>query len=139
MVLVIDASALIKAFVEEPGSAEARRILAGPSVLVAPGHAMGECAEVLARKVGKAQLSRDQAMDAIAAIRGSIGFIVIDDLIEASMEIALETGVSVYDALYVATARKLNCQLVTADARLFRMIGATADARLLIGLSDAAS
>lgn len=139
MVLVIDASALIKAFVEEPGSAEARRILAGPSVLVAPGHAMGECAEVLARKVGKAQLSRDQAMDAIAAIRGSIGFIVIDDLIEASMEIALETGVSVYDALYVATARKLNCQLVTADARLFRTIGATADARLLIGLSDAAS
>lgn len=137
MVFVIDASALIKAFVEEPGSVEARRMLAGPFVLVAPGHAIGECAEVLARKVVKTELNRGQAKEAIMAIRQSIGFIALDDLIEPAMEIALETGVSVYDALYVATARKLNCQLVTADARLIRKIRATGDAALLIGLGEA--
>ena len=137
MVLAIDASALIKAFVEEPGSAEARRFLAGPFVLVAPGHAIGECAEVLARKVGKAELNRIQAKDAILAIRQSIGFIALDDLIEPAMEIALEAGVSVYDALYIATARKLNCQLLTADFRLMRKIAATGDAKLLIGLGEA--
>ena len=139
MIFVIDASALIKAFAEEQGSVEARRILAGPFVLVAPGHAIGDCAEVLARKVRKAELSRGQATEAITAIRQSIGFIALDDLIEPAMDMAIETGVSVYGALYVATARKLNCRLVTADTRLTRKIGTTADAKLLIQLGEAAA
>ena len=41
------------------------------------------------------------------------------------------------DALYVATVRKQNCRLVTADTRLIRKIGATSDGKLLIGLGEA--
>ncbi len=136
MLLVIDASALIKAFVEEQGSAEARQFLAAPFTLVAPGHAIGECAEVLARKIAKAELNKAQAMEAIAAIRQSVGFIAPDELIELAVDIAIASGVSVYDSLYVAAARRLNCRMVTADARLTRKMGATEDANLLINLGS---
>ena len=132
--LVIDASAAIKAFVEEKDSAEARRLFAGGSVLVAPVHALGECAEVLVRKTAKSELNAGQAFEAIEFIKKSIGFIAIDDLIEIAVRIAIGAEVSVYDALYVATARMLGCNLVTADDRLIRKIGKTADAGILVPL-----
>ena len=139
VIFVIDASAAVKAFVQEENSDQARRFLAGPFVLVAPGHALGECAEVLVRKVATLQLQPLQAKEAITAISKSIGFIALDDLIEVAMDIAIGAGVSVCDALYIAAARSLGCRLVTADTRLIRKIGTTGDAKLLIPLGEAAA
>jgi hypothetical protein len=39
-------------------------------------------------------------------------------VLEGALEIALETGRSVYDSVYVALAVALECPLVTADERL---------------------
>jgi predicted nucleic acid-binding protein len=39
-------------------------------------------------------------------------------LLEAALEVALRTGRTVYDSLYLALAVALECRLVTADERL---------------------
>lgn len=134
-ILVIDASAAIKAFVEEKDSGQARIFFAGQSMLVAPAHALGECAEALMRKAAKLELNSGQVFEAIGVLKKSIGFIALDDLIDIAVRIAIEAEVSVYDALYVAAARTLGCSLVTADDRLIRKIEGTADAGMLIPLS----
>ena len=134
-ILVIDASAALKAFVEEKGSDQARRLFAGESLLMAPAHALGEFAEVLVRKATKSELALGQVFEAIRILRKSIGFMAIDGLIEIAVQIAIEAEVSVYDALYIAMARVLGCSLVTADDRLIRKVGLTADSQLMIPLS----
>ena len=44
------------------------------------------------------------------------------DLVEAALELALHTGRTVYDCLYVALAVKANCAMVTADKRLVKSL-----------------
>jgi predicted nucleic acid-binding protein len=44
--------------------------------------------------------------------------------LDAAVGIALDYGVTVYDALYLALARRLAAPLYTADARLVRAVGA---------------
>jgi predicted nucleic acid-binding protein len=43
-------------------------------------------------------------------------------LIEPAFDIALATGRTVYDSIYLALATALSCQLVTADKRLFNAL-----------------
>lgn len=119
---VIDASAAIKAFVEEQDSDAARSLLATPSILLAPAHSLAECGEILVRKALTGEISRQQAYDAVAALRQSIGYVALDGLIDQAVEIAFSTGASVYDTLYVATARTVGCKLVTEDERLIRRL-----------------
>ena len=42
----------------------------------------------------------------------------ITTLIEPAFEIALATGRTVYDSIYLALATALDCKLVTADKKL---------------------
>jgi predicted nucleic acid-binding protein len=121
-IYVIDASAVIKAFVEEEGSVQARTLLASNAMLLAPAHALGECAEILVRKVALSQLTEAQVMETLTALRNSIGYMSLDGLISTAAMIALETGASVYDTLYAATAKTVGCSLVTADERLIRKL-----------------
>ena len=43
-------------------------------------------------------------------------------LLEAALEIAIGTGRTVYDSLYVAMAVQLNCRMITADERLYNAL-----------------
>jgi len=62
---IIDASIIVKLCIEENGSAAARQIVGRAGKLSAPGHALAEVGEVLARKVRLGQARLDQASDAI--------------------------------------------------------------------------
>lgn len=47
------------------------------------------------------------------------------DLIEAAIAISAESGISAYDATYVALAQQMNAPLLTLDERLFNALSAS--------------
>ena len=116
--LVVDDSIVVKAFIEEDGSPFARGVWSGGDVLVIPAHGFAEFGEVLARKCRAGEVSRIQVDAALAAAIRSLISVPIEPVAAKAVEIALDLGVSVYDALYVALCDSLRCPLVTADLRL---------------------
>ncbi|ETW98353.1 type II toxin-antitoxin system VapC family toxin [Candidatus Entotheonella palauensis] len=55
---------------------------------------------------------------------------------EPALEIALDTGRTVYDSCYLALAMLMESSLVTADQRLFNALGQTEYALHLVWAED---
>lgn len=123
--LVVDASVILKAFVEEPGSDKASLIWSADVFLAAPGHALAEVGEALRRKQARGEVSAEQLQAACLAIPGSILSIGVDAIFEPAMRIAAEIPAGFYDCLYLAAADRLDCPLVTADLKLLSAMSGT--------------
>lgn len=118
--IVVDASVVIKWHVTEVHSEAALRLLQDDAPpLHVPDLMFPAVGNILWKKVRRGELTEEQA-------RG-IGHLVAvaplavhpsAPLLEAALEIAVRTGRTVYDSLYVALAVQLNCRLVTADEKL---------------------
>jgi predicted nucleic acid-binding protein len=128
---VLDASVVARFWFDErdatSADAAAVFLVAGTSgqlVLHAPDLMLSEVGNVLWKA------ARFQGWPAAAARRAvtqlpALGFELHPagrDL-EAALAIALDHGVTVYDALYLALARRLGVPLYTADAKLVRRVG----------------
>jgi predicted nucleic acid-binding protein len=116
--LVVDASVIIKAFVAEEGSAQAALIWSSESFLAVPAHALAEVGEALRKKRARGEITEEQLSEICLAMPGSFLAIGLDDLFAAAMEIARQVPIGFYDCLYLASAERLDCLLVTADAKL---------------------
>jgi predicted nucleic acid-binding protein len=129
--IVVDASALIRAFVgTQP---EARRWLAQGvrmRALTWPAHLYVEVAHPLIRLARAGIIDATRAVEAFAEVRGLPARVSPPRRLEAAMAVALERGLTVYDAAYVVLAEALDAPLVTADRRL---AAATEQAILLPG------
>lgn len=136
MILVVDASVIVKWYLREEGSDAARRLLAGPDLLVAPTHAAAEVGHVLARHVRAGALPRDEMAAALAGLSRTVSAIPLGALHAEAIAVAVGAGISFYDALYVAAAVGWNTRLVTADLRLVRTMSGTAWAARVVGLAD---
>jgi predicted nucleic acid-binding protein len=122
--LVVDASIVMKWHVSEVHTDAALRLLRNEApVLHVPDLMFPEVGNILWKKTRRGDLTEQQA-------RG-IGRLVImapvtvhpsAPLIEAALEIAMRTGRTVYDSLYVALAMQLNGRLVTADEKLYNAL-----------------
>ncbi|MHB1472831.1 MAG: type II toxin-antitoxin system VapC family toxin [Dermatophilaceae bacterium] len=116
--IVVDASAALSALLN---SGPARRALASEQ-LHAPHLIDSEVANGLRRRVGVQQLGANAGWTALDAFR-RLGmtrypaFTLLDRVWE------LRENLSAYDASYVALAELLDCNLLTADARLSRAPG----------------
>jgi len=118
--MVVDASVVIKWHVTEVHSDAALRLLRDDApALHVPDLVFPEVGNILWKKVRRGDLTEEQAhgighLVAVAplAVHPSA------PLLEAALEIAVRTGRTVYDSLYVALAVQLNCRLVTADEKL---------------------
>ncbi len=64
---------------------------------------------------------------------------VPEDLMPRAAEITFETGVIVYDALFLALAKDSETVVITADGRLLKALEGTAHARLAHPLTDVGS
>jgi predicted nucleic acid-binding protein len=122
--LVVDASVIIKWHVEEIHSVAARFLLedSAPEMHV-PDLAYPEVGNILWKKVQRGELSAEQGREiarlmAVAPIEAHLSA----PLLEAAYEIAVATGRTVYDSLYMALAVQLECRLVTADERLYNAL-----------------
>lgn len=118
----MDASVAVKWVSPEPGSEEALALLdrwgRGAGVWV-PDLFFAECASALRHKVVCGPVAAEDAREMLRALVG-IGARVVSSqsLAEEALDLALETGLTVGDACYLAVARQAEAVLWTADRDL---------------------
>ncbi len=122
---VIDASVLLKLFLEEEHSTDVEYVIQcylneeNPSKLAVPDLAYIECANILWTKVRKQTYAATTANQSLMRLRllalPTTSTIV---LMERALSIVCSYDISAYDACYVALAEQLNVSLLTADAKL---------------------
>jgi predicted nucleic acid-binding protein len=123
---VVDASVVVKWFVPEIHSEAARRLLTLPHQYFAPDLLFAETANTIWKKILRGELEPDEGQRMIADIgRIAVETISCRALVEDAHALASATGTTVYDALYVALAVRLDTRVITADDRLEAATGLT--------------
>jgi predicted nucleic acid-binding protein len=116
--IVIDASVVVKFYVDEENSDRAIEVFESNEVFFAPAHMLAEVFYTFIKHVRDKRISSDVIKLAQIAIPGSFVSVSLEDIMPLAVEMSLETGSSVYDALYVAVAESRFGLLITADKKL---------------------
>ncbi len=125
-VFVVDASVVLKWFVPEIDSNAAHRLLEHDDQYVAPDLLLAETTNAVWKKVRRGELSPAQGKSLVASLESiAVETIPSRVLVDDAYELATSTGRSVYDALYLALAVRLNTRMITGDERLARALAAT--------------
>ncbi len=115
-VRVVDASALGALVFGEPKAEEIAKALAN-SPLVAPGLLWFELTSICLRKIMGYPKQTDQILKAFGFSRHlSIEMVEVDH--SAVIELAMEVGLTTYDASYLWLGIHLSAELVTLDKKL---------------------
>lgn len=123
---VVDASVLIKLFIDQPLSAEAEHAVKAADTLLAPDLLLPETANALWKYVRHGDLSAADANQILGdVLQMPIQITLSQDLIEPALRIAIETDRTVYDSLYVALAVQTGTAFLTADERLANALQTT--------------
>jgi predicted nucleic acid-binding protein len=116
---VVDASVVIKWFVPEIHSEEARRLLDAAHEYMAPDLLFAETANAIWKKVRRTELSLEEGQRLVADMgKVAVETVSCRSLAEDAHALATATGRTVYDCMYVALAARLNTRSITADDRL---------------------
>ncbi|MBA3794394.1 MAG: type II toxin-antitoxin system VapC family toxin [Rubrobacter sp.] len=140
--LVLDTNVAVKWHLNEEWSEEASDVLASVgntiSEFLAPGTIQPEFFNTLWQRQRRGDITPDEVRrgweDFVAG--EPITLYAPEDLMPRAAEIVLETGVIVYDALFLALAEDANTVLVTADEKLLRIIENTVFANLALPLAN---
>ncbi len=135
--LVVDSSVVIKWSVPEVHSADALRYLDPDLERDAPELLRAKIRNMLWKKVGRSELTGDEA-ERIAVDVGQADVTIhpMGPLFGRALQIALETGRSAYDSMYLALAEALSTRVVTADRRLYNALQNGPFARLVLWVRD---
>jgi predicted nucleic acid-binding protein len=126
MKLVVDASVAAKWLVVEALSAEALALLESGNELVAPELFWAEVGNILWKKARAGDLTDTEAIKRFDSLRSMQIRTVPNSLVgREAVELALATGRTVYDAVYLAIAVREGCRFVTADERLVNALAGT--------------
>ena len=118
-VFVVDASLVIKWFVPEIHSETARRWLGASHDYVAPDLLFAEMGNTVWKKVRREELSPAQGHQLVADLsRVAVEAVPMAGLLPEALALALATGITVYDAMYLTLAVRLETELITGDHRL---------------------
>lgn len=124
-VFVVDASLVIKWFIPEVGSEAAGRWLAVSHDYVAPELLFPETGNVVWKKVQRGELSADEGRQLVSALSAiAVEAVPMRGLLPDACALALRTGITVYDATYLALAVRLETKLITGDDRFARRLAA---------------
>jgi predicted nucleic acid-binding protein len=108
MILYLDASALVKRYVAEPGSAEVARIIAEAEIVGTSLITRAETAAALAKAVRMGVLTQEAAVSSLQVFRSEWPLLVRVQATEALMSradaLAWELGLRGYDAVHLASA-----------------------------------
>jgi len=124
--LAIDASVVIKWFIDEPLHEEARQLLLERETLHAPDLLISKVGNIAWKKLLRGEIEEKHAhsialslSDLPVTLHPSI------ELIDRALQIAVAIKYSVYDCLYIACAERSTIRLVTADQTLKRKLEKT--------------
>jgi predicted nucleic acid-binding protein len=122
--VVVDASVAVKWFVPEKYSVEAIRLLDVGFRRHIPILLHSEVGQTIWKKVH--QRKEIEAAEGRSIVRGLMitpfELHAVTPILEPAFAIALATGRTVYDSIYVALAVALGCKLVTADQKLYNAL-----------------
>jgi len=128
MALFLDTSAFVKLLIEEPGSAEVRRLVATERDIIMARLAYLECIGTIRRKQGEQLLTSSVANDLLKTLRqsliaGTIRFIPFSDAIEnravALLDAHGDSGLRTLDAIHLASCLESGgSDFVLADRKL---------------------
>ncbi|MBA3635831.1 MAG: type II toxin-antitoxin system VapC family toxin [Rubrobacteraceae bacterium] len=133
--LVLDTSVAVKFYLPEEGREEVLVLLAavgeGEAKLLAPSTVQPELFNALWQQHRREKLSREEVGEHWGDFSvTSIDLYAPEDLMPSAAQIALETGIIIYDALFLALAEDAESVMVTADERLLKALRDTAYANL---------
>jgi len=117
--IVVDASVVVKWFVDEEGHLDAVRLTKDAVDLKGADIVLAEVAHVLRRKIRMNIISDVQAADALTSLKSSFKNLVPSiALIDVAFELSSKMDHSIYDAMYLACALESpDDLLVTADKK----------------------
>ncbi len=123
--VVVDASVAVKWVIpgepwEEQAVALKDMVVSGEVEAYAPQLIMYEVASVILKAVLRGILKPSRGAEALRAFKDlGISIQAFDwDCAAEVLAAALETGLTIYDSVYLHLSRRLNCRLVTADGEL---------------------
>ncbi len=126
--LVLDSSIFASVVVKDEFYEKCKELVMRPSATLDLSFA--ESANVLWKHVHLLErIAKEEAVkraELLAALVGSSDVYSSRDFIVKALEIALECGITVYDALFLALAMKLRTKLVTTDEGLYDELKDTA-------------
>ena len=129
MTAIVDASTLAKWFVEEEGTADARRLQR--HTLFAPDLVVVEVANVLWKKVQQGSFDAAFVPRAVAVLQhADLTLVNSLTLADRAVEIALSLNHPVYDCFYLSLAELRALPFVSGDDRLARKLAANPQASL---------
>ncbi len=117
MIVVVDASVATMWYLPQTNSEQAIGLLGSSHDLVAPNLIRIEVGSALLRGLRRNELTREETMKAIRSLLPEAVRLLSTsaEQVEASLEIAVEHGGSIYDAIYIALARSLDAPISTND------------------------
>jgi predicted nucleic acid-binding protein len=138
--VVVDTSVAVKWFIPENHSAEAGRFLGAGFWPHIPVLLYSELTQTIWKKVyQRKEIATEDGREILRDLMViPLQVHPVTPLLEQALDIALATGRTVYDSLYLALAVSLDCKLVTADQKLYNAlrIGPFADDVLWVADPD---
>ena len=126
MIVVVDASVMIKWYVPEIHDVEAELLLGGQFELNSPELAMPEFGNIVWKKQRSGKLSNDEAIAITDAfLSHDITIHPHKSFLRAAINGANETGQTVYDWTYLSLAISLSCPFITADYKFYNAVTTT--------------
>lgn len=122
--IVIDASVATKWLLSEPGSTEARQLLEGDGMMLAPAVVHLEVTGAIVRGFRQSRLTELESRQAFALWGellqgGALQLVPIDDLYPLAFDLALKLKHPLVDCFYLAAGKQLGMPVLTADRRLY--------------------
>lgn len=121
MIVVVDASVVVRWVVAEPFSAEAVAVLSSGARLIAPELLRLEISNALIRKYRMGALSEAQARETLTTLLTHVGAGLVElsadaELLPRATRLAFELRHPLFDCLYLALAEREAGVYLTADA-----------------------
>ncbi len=123
MRFVVDASVVVKWFVPEVHAEAARSLLREDFVLSSPDLVRAEVGNVLWKKWRRGEISSEVVEGVLRDLESfTLEIETSEPLLTTAWDVARRFDRSFYDGLYVALAERVDCQLVTADRKLYNSL-----------------
>jgi predicted nucleic acid-binding protein len=117
-VFVVDASLIVKWFIPEIHSEAARRWLGASHDYVAPDLVFSEAGNTVWKKVRRKELEETEGRQLVKGLaQVAVETVATRSLLEDALAVALTADITVYDAMYLALAVRLDTEVITGDDR----------------------